>query len=355
MPDRLVALTTARGMGNLPDLLESVVGFGRMERVFVESGLPVSVIDDPDQMIPMKSMIDLFEHAGAAAGDRCFGLRVGLQMGHDAYGMMAAYASQASTLHNALARLQVALSIHQPDGRFSISRVQNGWLWGYFRPQCTEVVDCHHADHILPCFISLARQYLGPNWLPRKVGVPYLDDGGKKELEDELTCDWIFSRPGVFVELQENEIYARRLDTRPVTPRSLITSCEIFASAVTYRKMNLAERVERLVQMLSMENRADLETVAALAELSPRSLQRHLHEHGTSFREIVTRAQMWRAARLAEETSMTLTEVAFSLGYQDPGNFTRAFKQFHGCSPSSYRNRAMRRLGQDHCKFETVM
>lgn len=36
MPDRLVALTTARGMGNLPDLLESVVGFGRMERVFVE-------------------------------------------------------------------------------------------------------------------------------------------------------------------------------------------------------------------------------------------------------------------------------------------------------------------------------
>lgn len=355
MPDRFVSLTTARGMGNLPGLLEKVVGFGRVERVFVDSGLPVSLIDFPDQMIPVKSMVDLFENAGAASGDRCFGLRVGLQMGHAAYGIMTAYASQAPTLHNALTRLQVALSLHQPDGRFSISRVQNGWLWGYFKPQCTEVVDRHHADHILPCFVSLARQYLGQNWIPRKVGVPYLDDGGKKELQDELTCDWIFSRPGVFVELQESEIYARRLDTRPVTPRSLITSCEIFASAVTYRKMNLAERVERLVQMLSMENRADLETVAALAELSPRSLQRYLQQHGTRFRDIVIRAQMRRAARLAEETSMTLTEIAFSLGYQDPGNFTRAFKQFHGCSPSSFRNRTVHVPRQDHCKFETLM
>jgi AraC-like DNA-binding protein len=342
-------------MGDLPGLLEKAVGFGRVERVFVESGLPVSLIDYPDRMIPLKSMVDLFENAGAAAGDRCFGLRVGLEMGHSAYGMMAAYASQAPTLHNALKRLQVALSLHQPDGRFSVSRVQGGWLWGYFKPISTEVVDRHHADHVLPCFISLARQYLGQSWTPRKVGVPYPDDGGRKELQDILGCDWLFSCPGVCVELRDNEIHARRRDTHPAIPMPLITSCEILASAVKSREMNLADRVERLVQLLSMENRADLDTVAAMAELRPRSLQRHLHEHGTSFREIVTRAQMRRAGRLAGETSLTLTEIAFSLGYQDPGNFTRAFKQFHGCSPSSFRNRAMRRPGQDHCKIETVM
>jgi AraC-like DNA-binding protein len=325
-------------MGNLPALLEGVAGFGRVERAFVESGLPVSLIDFPDQMIPMKSMIDLFENAGAAAGDRCFGLRVGLQMGHEAYGILSAYASQAPTLRNALIRLKVALSLHQPDGRSSISKVQKGWLWGYFKPQCTDVTGRHHADHILPCFISLVRQYLGQNWTPRKVGVPYADDGGQSELQDELACDWFFSRRAVFVELQDAELSAWRLDARPVTPVNLITSCEIFASVGRHERLTLADRVERLVQLLSMENRADLETVAKMAELSPRSLQRHLHEHGTSFREIVMRAQMRRAASLAAETTMTMTEIAFHLGYRDPGNFTRAFKNFHGRSPSSYRN-----------------
>lgn len=355
MPDRLIALTTARGMGNLPDLLENVVGFGRMERVFAESGLPVSLIDDPDHMIPLKSMIDLFEHAGAAAGDRSFGLRVGLQMGHAAYGIMTAYACQALTLHSALIRLQIAVSVHQPEAQLVLSKLRTGWLWGYIKPRCTAKTDRHHADHILPGFVSLVRQYLGQDWLPRRVGVPYRNDGGAKELQDVLNCDWSFSFPGVFVELSADEIHARRRDPHPPAGKPLITSCEIFASAVKYREMTFADRMERLVQLLSMEQRTDLETLAALAELSPRSLQRHLHQNGTSFRDIVTRAQMRRAARLAEETTMTLTEIALSLGYQDPGNFTRAFKQFHGCSPSSFRNRALRGPDQGHCKFETVM
>lgn len=341
MPDRLLALTNARGMGGLPDLLENAVGIGRMERVFSESRLPLSLIDDPDQLIPLKSMIDLFENAGAAAGDRCFGLRVGFQMGHEAYGMMAAYACQAPTLYNALRRLQIAVSVHQPDGRFSMSKGQDRWLWGYFKPHYADLIDRHHADHILPCFISLARQYLGQDWLPRRVGVPYRDDGGKSELQDFLNCEWTFSCSGVFVDLQDRDLSARRIDTRPALARPLITSCEILASAVPFRDMTLADRVESLVQMLSIENRADLDTVATFAELSARTLQRQLHLHGTSFRQILTRAQMRRAARLAQETDMSLTEIAFSLGYEDPGNFTRAFKNFHGCSPSSYRHRAV--------------
>lgn len=340
MPDRLVPLTSARGMGGLPDLLESVVGIGRMERVFSKSRLPLSVIDDPDQLIPFKSMIDLFENAGAAAGDRCFGLRVGLQMGHQAYGMMATYACQAPTLYNALIRLQIAISVHQPDGRFSISKGQNSWLWGYFKPECADVIDRHHADHILPCFISLARQYLGQDWLPRRVGLPYRDDGGKRELQDVLGCELTFSCSGLFVELHDSELSARRIETRPPVARPLITSCEILASAVAHREMTLTDRVESLVQLLSIENKADLDTVATVTELSARTLQRQLHLHGTSFRQILTRAQMRRAARLTRETDMSLTDIAFSLGYEDPGNFTRAFKNFHGCSPSAYRSRA---------------
>lgn len=339
MSDKLIALTYARGMGNLPELVENAVGYGRVERVFAKAQLPMGIIDDRDIMIPVRSMVDLFEHAGAAVGDRCFGLRVGLEMGHKAYGMMAAYASQASTLMNALKRLQIALSVHQPEGRFSLSRTQGGWLWGYFKPRCPEVIDRHHADHIIPCFISLAREYLGQDWIPRKVGVPYADDGGGKELRDFLNCDWRFSRKGVLVELPDHALHARRIIKICSASKAppVLTSCEVFASAVKHREMRFVDRVERLVQLLAMESKVDLHTVAAMTDMPTRSLQRHLHQNGTSFREIVLRAQMRRAAGMVKETDMTLTQIALDLGYHEPGNFTRAFKKYHGRSPSSLR------------------
>jgi len=339
MSGNLIALTYARGMGNLPELLENAAGYGRVEQVFAKAHLPMGIIDDRDMMIPMRSMIDLFEHAAVAGGDRCFGLRVGVEMGHKAYGMMTAYASQASTLLNALRRLQIAVSVHQPEGRFSLSKTPGGWLWGYSRPTCSDVIDRHHADHVLPSFISFVRQYLGHDWNPRKVGVPYEDDGGAKELRDFLNCEWCFSCKGVLVELPDNALEAKRITPFSTIskPAPIVTSCEVLASAIRHREMRFVDRVERLVQLLAMESKVELEKVAAVAELPTRSLQRHLHQHGTSFREIMLRAQMRRAKSLILETNLTLTQVALDLGYQDPGNFTRAFKKFYGHSPSSLR------------------
>jgi len=167
----------------------------------------------------------------------------------------------------------------------------------------------------------------------------YEDDGGGKELRDFLNCDWCFSRKGVLVELPGHALHARRIMAigSASKPPPVLTSCEVFASAVKHREMCFVDRVERLVQLLSIESKVDLHKVAAITDMPTRSLQRHLHQHGTSFREVVLRAQMQRAASLILETDLTLTQIALDLGYHDPGNFTRAFKKYHGRSPSSLR------------------
>ncbi len=338
MSNRQVELTLAKGMGRLPQLLEDLVGFGRVERVFSETGLPVSLPDHLDTRIPLKSMIELFERAGAACGDRCFGLRVGLDMGHRPYGMMATYACQAPTLFHALKRLQIAIATHQPGASFLLQKSGPNWIWRYAIPGVGAVQDRHHADHVLPAFISLVREYAGQDWLPRRVGVPYADDGQGPRLQEVLACDWFFARAGVSVELPDTVIRSGRLGAHAGLVRQpRITSCEILASAIDSECATALDTIEAMVQLRLLDGSADIETVARLTGSSTRSLQRQLQLVGTTYRDVLQRARMRRAAMLIRETGLTMTEIALSLGYTDPGNFSRAFRTHYGHSPSAMR------------------
>ncbi len=50
---------------------------------------------------------------------------------------------------------------------------------------------------------------------------------------------------------------------------------------------------------------------------------------------------MLEARRLLIYSSLTVAEVAYSLGYDDPAHFSRGFTQHAGCSPRAFRRREM--------------
>lgn len=89
-----------------------------------------------------------------------------------------------------------------------------------------------------------------------------------------------------------------------------------------------------------------LAELAAILNLSPRTLNRYLEREGTSFRELAGRIQHELACeRLA---TMSVTEAAYSLGFTDTSNFARAFRARAGCSPSEHRERVSRKLALRH-------
>jgi AraC-like DNA-binding protein len=53
----------------------------------------------------------------------------------------------------------------------------------------------------------------------------------------------------------------------------------------------------------------------------------------------MTKVRMGKATELLAETTATVTEIAYSLGYASPFAFTRAFAGHHGMPPSAYRKR----------------
>lgn len=82
---------------------------------------------------------------------------------------------------------------------------------------------------------------------------------------------------------------------------------------------------------------------AALAKalhLTPRTFRRRLQEHGTSYQTLLEEARRRDACRLLEKPALPIQRIAALLGYDDPANFTRAFRTWTGVPPSTWRRSA---------------
>lgn len=79
------------------------------------------------------------------------------------------------------------------------------------------------------------------------------------------------------------------------------------------------------------------EKAARMYGVHLRKLQRYLSMHGTSFRELNNNARFARASKMLRDTNTSITEIAESLGYTNSNNFTRAYRNWYGLTPSTYR------------------
>lgn len=59
--------------------------------------------------------------------------------------------------------------------------------------------------------------------------------------------------------------------------------------------------------------------------------------HGTTFQEYVLRRRIGQAIRLLQNPSASVTDVCYTVGFNDQSHFTRIFRRYLGASPSIFR------------------
>jgi len=100
----------------------------------------------------------------------------------------------------------------------------------------------------------------------------------------------------------------------------------------------LRELVEdRLVAALP-SGRVQAAEVAEQLGMSERSFRRRLAAEGISFGEVLDRLRNRLALRYLADEHVSLKQIAWLLGYSEPGAFNHAFKRWTGTSPRQVRN-----------------
>ncbi|WP_439518073.1 AraC family transcriptional regulator [Hydrogenophaga sp.] len=98
----------------------------------------------------------------------------------------------------------------------------------------------------------------------------------------------------------------------------------------------LVQRVRQVLatQPLDAHNADDL---AALLNLSARTLHRQLKEEGASLQALKDEVRRQRATELLLRTKRPIKQVAQAAGFQNEKSFIRAFKAWMGTSPAEFR------------------
>ena len=100
---------------------------------------------------------------------------------------------------------------------------------------------------------------------------------------------------------------------------------------------SLVDQVRSIIASEFRGGDPSLERVADQLRLTPRTLQRKLHELGTSHNDLLDQMRRQLAMRYLREREMAICEVAYLLGFSESSSFHRAFKRWTGVTPKEFR------------------
>jgi AraC-like DNA-binding protein len=126
--------------------------------------------------------------------------------------------------------------------------------------------------------------------------------------------------------LRQNETSLRRFLRHPV----------LFMLTREYADQSWATQVRDILRQ-SMEQAPELSEVAAALDLHPQTLRRRLAAEGTSFKDIRSRLRRDTALHFLGKQGLSIEEIAHRAGFSESSAFIRAFKNWTGVTPYSYR------------------
>jgi AraC-like DNA-binding protein len=127
------------------------------------------------------------------------------------------------------------------------------------------------------------------------------------------------------------------IDADPYLNDLLVEYCEQAISARATKLNSFGSSVENAVALLLPHGKARAGAIARKLGVSRRTLARRLAAERLTFAGVVKRLKCDLAKRHLEDKALSISEIAWLLGYQDVSGFTNAFKRWTGTAPRAIR------------------
>ncbi len=100
---------------------------------------------------------------------------------------------------------------------------------------------------------------------------------------------------------------------------------------------SVADRVRAALHESLPAGDPSITAVTQRLAISSRTLQRQLHQEGTTFKAVLTRTREQLARHYLSRSTLRTAEIAYLLGYDDANSFYRAFRTWTGTTPEALR------------------
>ncbi|WNC73649.1 helix-turn-helix transcriptional regulator [Thalassotalea psychrophila] len=203
---------------------------------------------------------------------------------------------------------------------------QYSWLCRSGTPGI-ETGDWQMEKFVLCFLIYLLKRYLGTEWAPKKIKLKTSSAEISTCFLSSLDCEYLFNNKYSAIAI-ENKFLAK-ID---VWPSKLVT---ITKGKVVPKKHTLL--LKQLLKQNYFGINPSAVIIAQTVRMNLRTLQRVLAEENTQLKKLINEDKNNKANQLLEGSDKSVSDIALILGYQDDGNFCRAYKSWQGQTPLQFR------------------
>lgn len=305
------------------------------ERLLTDAKLSRSLLHEPEALIPLRYVFEFFEQTAQAEGIEYFGLLVGHRTQMSDLGALGRLLSHSPTLYDAIQTwTHLIPSYNSGEQIWLAEREEKVWL-------CQKFMDGldmgrHHAAHYsIMIMIHLVQLAAGSQWKPTEIHLETHDSRGLEQvgLSDVKTR---FNQDATAIVLPRSLLMLPLPSPEAYSNEQRNQDYETLRSSAPAN--NFSGSLRQTMKFLLRQGYPNIQSVAQIAGMSVRSVQRQLSEAGLTYSCLVEQVRFERSVQLLRESTHKLADIAAEIGYKDAANFTRAFRRWAGISPSNFRS-----------------
>jgi AraC-like DNA-binding protein len=281
----------------------------------------------------------LLEYAAEALDDSVLGLHLAQQTNPREAGLLFYVVSAAKTVGEALALLERYFQIVNEAVRLKLMPGPTGVIVEVSFIGLSRHRIQHNTEFGIGVIVKALRVIAGRNIRPTYVMFAVPRNSDQREFERFYGC------PVDFGALRDQLVFSTETLALPLVTEdrylleTLEPLCDAAARELRTPKGTLRVAVENEVRTLLPHGKAQRSNVAKTLALSERTLSRRLADEGTTYADVVDQLRRSLALQYVKERSISLSQIAWLLGYEELTSFNHAFKRWTGCAPSAVLKR----------------
>jgi len=304
------------------------------EPLFRAMALNPELMQKPGGRYRLDNLDNLWRRASELIDDPCFGLKAA-ELWHPSNFSALGYAMLASdTLRTALERFDRYHCVVTDERPIKLDETEEGLtLTMVFSHERRDIPQ--RNDAALAIIMSMCRLNYAADLEPVSVTFTHPKPFCSARFYEYFRSQVVFEAPVNSLTLSIEAVDRKLSGANPQLAE--LTDQVMIDYLAELDHDNITHKVKAIIiDQLPSGNVTD-EGVAWELHMSSRKLQRQLRSVGTTFTTLLNEIRQDLAHRYLREQDISLTEVAFLLGFSESSVFSRAFKRWMGVTPSEYR------------------
>ncbi|HVU05753.1 MAG TPA: AraC family transcriptional regulator [Polyangiaceae bacterium] len=301
-------------------------------------GLGPEQLGNPETRIPHRVVMFLLEQSIASIGDPTLGLRAGASRDPADGDVLEHAARTCATLGEGFECLIKFFRIMNEAAELSL--VPEGDLVS-FRFRVTDGVRQPSAanDYVVASSLEFARRNAATQEPPVEIRLAHDRPAYAAEYEKAFPGVPVrFGFPYNAIVFRKERLAVPMLRANP----RVSAAFQLHAQQMLDRLRRTDTTVGRVREEINTQLAAgtvSMRTTAKHMAMSVATLRRRLEAEGATFAGIVDEMRRELSMRYLNERGLTVSEVAFLLGFSSGAAFHRAFRRWNGASPAEFRSR----------------